>query len=153
MRHPGRAALLLGANDEGQLGVGDTEDRTTPAAVEGDGWAESAIGELHSCARRLDGSLWCWGANGEGQLEIGSAASEVTPALVRSASGAWATPIRWPPRVDSRSRMLGASSAKTPVMGSVRPVLSSRAGAECGERRRCSPFSAGVVSKVSRGVR
>ncbi|WP_437520448.1 hypothetical protein WME79_26830 [Sorangium sp. So ce726] len=74
-----------GANDEGQLGVGDTEDRTTPAAVEGDGWAESAIGELHSCARRLDGSLWCWGANGEGQLGIGSAASEATPVLVSSA--------------------------------------------------------------------
>ncbi|WP_438021945.1 RCC1 domain-containing protein [Sorangium sp. So ce233] len=73
-----------GANDQGQLGVGDTDDRTTPAPIEGDDWAEIVNGELHGCARRLGGSLWCWGANGEGQLGSGADAADpvVTPAFV-----------------------------------------------------------------------
>lgn len=71
-----------GANDQGQLGVGDMDDRTTPAPIEGDDWAEIVNGQLHGCARRLGGSLWCWGANGDGQLGIGADATAVTPAFV-----------------------------------------------------------------------
>ena len=40
----------------------------------------------HTCAVKLDGSLWCWGANALGQLGVGSTTSSATPVQVGSAT-------------------------------------------------------------------
>ncbi|MCH9685241.1 MAG: hypothetical protein K0V04_27645 [Deltaproteobacteria bacterium] len=71
-----------GRRTEGQLGNGDaTEDCspanpagcsfTTPVATQpptSGAWVEAVPGGLHTCARRDDGTLWCWGADNAGQL-------------------------------------------------------------------------------------
>lgn len=67
-----------GFNGKGQLGLGDTEDRTEPIrhAVAGAPWAMVARGRgASSAAIRKDGTLWVWGDNN------GSTFSYPIPAL------------------------------------------------------------------------
>ena len=81
-----------GANEYGQLADGTTEFRAAPVLVEelGNQVVESAMGELHACARERDGSLWCWGFNGSGQLGIGSHAEQHSPVHVMDDVGTFA---------------------------------------------------------------
>jgi alpha-tubulin suppressor-like RCC1 family protein len=64
-----------GENDDGQLGVGNTNRRAQPTAVEvrtPNDWFAVRPGGAHTCAIRSDGSLWCWGSNDQGQLGHGA---------------------------------------------------------------------------------
>ena len=38
-----------------------------------------SVGDRHSCATKLDGSLWCWGANDLGQIASGLPEGSTTP--------------------------------------------------------------------------
>lgn len=60
-----------GANSRGQLGTGDTHDRSYPvqAAVDHFQWRVAA-GAAHSCAVIRWGPLYCWGDNAQGQLGL-----------------------------------------------------------------------------------
>ena len=67
-----------GENRLGQLGVGDTTDRTewnaaTPTVDLGVGATAVAIavGSAHACAILDGGGIKCWGNNGQGQLGLG----------------------------------------------------------------------------------
>jgi alpha-tubulin suppressor-like RCC1 family protein len=67
-----------GLAEEGQLGDGLARPDFvyTPAVVGDDtDWDRLGLGAQHSCAIKLDGSLWCWGRNTWGQLGTGSPAS------------------------------------------------------------------------------
>lgn len=75
-----------GADEQGQLGVGDTTDHPSPTPIEGDDWVEVAAGERHACARRAAGSLWCWGDNDQGQLGIGPSAAVSLPEFVSTSA-------------------------------------------------------------------
>jgi cysteine-rich repeat protein len=69
-----------GSNEKGQLRLGSTSNRLTPALVAGSGWAQVACGQTHCCGVRRDGTLSCWGFNGSGQLgaiPAGNAGAEV----------------------------------------------------------------------------
>src|SRR5690606_946177 len=88
-----------GLNDSGQLGdhqESDPERSPVPVAVleeaGGDplrGAIEVATGFLHTCARKLDGTVWCWGADGSGQLgDGGELAGSLAPVPVMTADGA-----------------------------------------------------------------
>ncbi len=59
-----------GANGQGQLGLGSTSERElSPTLVPGlNNVTEVRAGADHTCARRSDGTVWCWGGNGFGQL-------------------------------------------------------------------------------------
>lgn len=61
-----------GFNNQGQLGDGSSETRTTPVPSPGvrDAVAVTA-GRAHTCARRADGTVLCWGSNLYGQLGDG----------------------------------------------------------------------------------
>lgn len=72
-----------GANVDGRLGVGDTEDRNAPARVGVDAdWVSVATGVAHTCALKRDGSVWCFGANTVGQLGQGNTLSSSAPLRV-----------------------------------------------------------------------
>jgi alpha-tubulin suppressor-like RCC1 family protein len=66
------ALWCWGQNGDGQLGVGDQDDRDEPERVgqESD-WQEIAAGGHHTCGVRGDGSAWCWGADARGELGQG----------------------------------------------------------------------------------
>jgi alpha-tubulin suppressor-like RCC1 family protein len=53
-----------GRNDFGVCGDAGVNHRRSPVSVEGLNQAEEVvIGALHACARRSDGSVWCWGSD------------------------------------------------------------------------------------------
>ncbi len=62
-----------GANNFGQIGAGNFPgNQLTPIQVGSTlSWRAVSTGDLHTCAIRTDGALFCWGANGNGQLGVG----------------------------------------------------------------------------------
>jgi alpha-tubulin suppressor-like RCC1 family protein len=75
-----------GENNVGQVGDGTTTDRNVPVQVTalGAAVAEVSAGEDHTCARKTDGTLWCWGWNFHGQLGDGTEVDESTPVQVEA---------------------------------------------------------------------
>src|SRR5262249_46728698 len=73
-----------GDNVVGMLGDGTTTNRDVPVQVTalGNSVAEVSAGEDHTCARKTDGTLWCWGYNNDGQLGDGTEVSESPPVQV-----------------------------------------------------------------------
>jgi alpha-tubulin suppressor-like RCC1 family protein len=72
-----------GLNRDGQLGLGDTSPRLSPATAValGDGRTavEIAAGFAFACARLDDGTVKCWGDNASGQLGVGDSEGRVSP--------------------------------------------------------------------------
>jgi alpha-tubulin suppressor-like RCC1 family protein len=70
-----------GYNRDGELGDG-TIDTPKPNPVQvtqfGRGVVEVSTGSYHTCARKGDGTLWCWGKNDAGQLGDGTTVSPKT---------------------------------------------------------------------------
>lgn len=89
----GSAGAAGSAGVSGAAGSGDTAGCTVnddcagtpgkPLCVEGTcspcGFESAALGASHSCAIRLDGTLWCWGSNGAGQLGVPTASCTLGP--------------------------------------------------------------------------
>jgi len=74
-----------GSNALGQCGVGNNTDvpASAPVTVTGlTGVTQVAAQENHVCARKSDGTLWCWGQNLYGQLGNGTTAASNLPVQV-----------------------------------------------------------------------
>ena len=72
-----------GANNSGQLGLGDINDRISPTQVGTDtNWASLNVGTWSSFAIKTTGSLWAWGLNATGQLGLGDIADRSSPVQV-----------------------------------------------------------------------
>ncbi len=83
-----------GANRAGQLGIGvfsRQEEVPIEVADLGDGVLEVASGFSHTCARKRNGTLYCWGQNSHGQLGDGSTRESALPIEVESLDGDVAT--------------------------------------------------------------
>ena len=80
-----------GYNASGQLGVGDTTNRSSPIqAGAGTNWRVVATGAYHSAGIKTNGTLWTWGFNGYGQLGNGTTASGTwTPTETVTAGTNW----------------------------------------------------------------
>lgn len=71
------SVLCWGYNDSGQLGDGTLTARSHPSSVlltsgeRLDQVVQLAAGDAHVCARRHDGTAWCWGVNSREQLALG----------------------------------------------------------------------------------
>jgi alpha-tubulin suppressor-like RCC1 family protein len=101
------AVRCWGNNEDGQLGDGTTENRTTPVRVSGldSDIIALAAGESHTCALAEDGGVHCWGWNWDGQLGDGTAGSHsavpvqvALQAPIRQPHGA-STPIVYLPLI------------------------------------------------------
>ena len=69
-----------GGGEDGQLGLGDTEDRDDPEQVGSDAdWSAVNSGMFHACATRDDDTLWCWGDGDNGRLGHGDTDRRLTP--------------------------------------------------------------------------
>jgi len=74
-----------GDNREGQLGTGDRNPRTSPVKIDPNGLGavtQVYAGGSHTCAQKVDGSLWCWGSNRFGQLGTGDTDAKLAPVQV-----------------------------------------------------------------------
>lgn len=88
-----------GYNAAGQLGVGDTTNRTTPTAISGaiSGVADITIGASNQASvflRKTDGSLYACGYNGQGSLGLGDTTNRSAFTLVTGITGVaevWST--------------------------------------------------------------
>ena len=75
-----RSLWCWGDNGRGQLGLGDRDERNSPARVgTGTSWASLVTGYQHTCATRVDHTLWCWGWNRAGQLGLGETGRRPRP--------------------------------------------------------------------------
>ncbi|MGJ5817491.1 hypothetical protein [Paludibaculum fermentans] len=82
------AVWAWGANHQGQLGTGDTQETLGWSQVPGlAGIVQVAAGGSHSLALDRDGVVWAWGANLSGQLGDGTLLSRSVPAKVPDLSG------------------------------------------------------------------
>lgn len=72
-----------GANDAGQLGLGDTAKRSTPVRVPDVKASYGVLGFTHALVLTEDGHVMAWGDNGSGQVGDGSAnPSKASPVAV-----------------------------------------------------------------------
>jgi alpha-tubulin suppressor-like RCC1 family protein len=129
-----------GKNDQGQLGRGEIASEVFPAgAVGGLGDVrEIAASASTTCARRGEGSVWCWGDGGQGRLGSGDTLDRATAAPVLGGL-AGATQVA-----------VGASHAcALDSSGVVRCWGSRQAVGDGGDQNRLTPV---VVAKLG-GVR
>ena len=71
----------VGANDQGQLGDGTTQNRSIPVLVSSD-VVQAAAGYQHSLFIKVDGTLWAMGNNSYGQLGVVSLAARSAPVQI-----------------------------------------------------------------------
>lgn len=80
-----------GANDQGQLGDGTADSHNVPVQVSalGTSVVQVATGTFysHTCARKNDGTVWCWGHGTYGQLGDGTSTSQPLPVKVIGLGG------------------------------------------------------------------
>jgi alpha-tubulin suppressor-like RCC1 family protein len=95
----GGAAWCWGGNWNGELGDGTTTHRSRAVRVTKIGGAalngvtEVGTGGMHSCARRSDGTAWCWGSNWAGRLGDGSTTDRHRAIRVTKKGGASLTGV------------------------------------------------------------
>jgi len=84
IRSPGRL-YCWGRNTESQLGQGTAEPPQMRAFVQVGAdadWVAVGCSQSTTCARKRNGSLWCWGAQPSGALAVGDGAARPVPAQV-----------------------------------------------------------------------
>jgi alpha-tubulin suppressor-like RCC1 family protein len=74
----------FGYNGNGQLGLGNTTNATTPQKVGSDLWISATCGGYFAGGIKSDGTLWTWGTNGNGQLGLGDTTQRNSPTQVGS---------------------------------------------------------------------
>jgi alpha-tubulin suppressor-like RCC1 family protein len=72
-----------GANEDGQLGIGNTIFKNVPVQVGTDNtWIHVSAGDSYTLAIKKDGSLWAWGNNDHGELGIDNLETQHAPLRV-----------------------------------------------------------------------
>jgi alpha-tubulin suppressor-like RCC1 family protein len=81
-----------GKNNQGQLGLGDIVDRSSPVQVGAlTDWLKIAGSETLMICTKTDGTLWSWGQNNNGQLGLGDVINRSSPVQVGALTN-WVNP-------------------------------------------------------------
>lgn len=83
--------FVCGKGTDGQLGLGDHDDRRWPVPLEsmnGRPIVQLSAGENHSVALSISGNVYSWGSNKFGQLGVGDENSRLVPSPVYYLQGA-----------------------------------------------------------------
>jgi alpha-tubulin suppressor-like RCC1 family protein len=82
---------IWGRNNNGQLGINNTADRSTPVTtfLGGTNWKFVNCGREFTSAIKTDGTLWNWGRNAYGQLGISDTANRNTPVTTFAGGTNW----------------------------------------------------------------
>ena len=80
----------VGNNSHGQLGLGDTVDRSSLTQVGNSKWNDISCYSTHTAGVRTDGTLWTWGKNDLGQLAQGDLVNYSSPNQVGTLA-VWST--------------------------------------------------------------
>jgi alpha-tubulin suppressor-like RCC1 family protein len=75
-----------GLNNAGQLGIGDSVNRSSPVQVGYSSWSLVSTGASHTLAVRSDGTLFAWGLNSSYQLGIIDSYNRSSPTQVGTSS-------------------------------------------------------------------
>lgn len=75
-----------GKNIYGNLGLGDTFNRSLPAQVGNNSWLAVSAGDEHIVALKSDYTLWAWGRNSTGQVGDNTVVSKSSPVQIGTAS-------------------------------------------------------------------
>lgn len=82
-------AWSWGGNSRGELGLGNTADRSSPVQIGTlTTWSKLKAGDRHTIALKTDGTVWCWGLNSSGQLGQGNTTDRSSPVQVSLATTA-----------------------------------------------------------------
>ena len=74
---------LGGYNGNGQLGLNDTVNRSSPVQIGAlTTWYQISSANQHSIAVKTDGTLWSWGTNSYGRLGLNDTANRSSPVQV-----------------------------------------------------------------------
>jgi hypothetical protein len=71
-----------GANWQGNLGLGDTTNRSSPCQVGSSTWLAVTAGGTNTGGIKTNGTLWTWGFNYYGQLGLGDTTTRSVPTQV-----------------------------------------------------------------------
>ena len=84
---------LGGRNSNGQLGLGNTTNYSSPKQVGAlTNWLNIASGSYHNMAIKTDGTMWAWGNSSSGRLGIGNSATVYVSSPVQvGALTTWST--------------------------------------------------------------
>ncbi len=80
------ALFTWGANENGQLGLGDLIHRSSPTQVGTMSWSQVVAGSQHNIATTSTNNVYLWGINTDGQLGLNDAISRSLPTQL-AASG------------------------------------------------------------------
>jgi alpha-tubulin suppressor-like RCC1 family protein len=83
----GGSLFAWGRNNDGQLGLSDTTNRSSPVQVGASNWTKIAAGQTASFAISSDGGLFAWGKNDNQQLA--SASYGITSSPVQIGTSSW----------------------------------------------------------------
>ena len=77
-----------GHNNVGQLGLGNTANRSSPVQVGAlTSWGAVSVGVRASVSIKTDGTLWAWGGGASGALGLGNITNYSSPKQVGSLTG------------------------------------------------------------------
>jgi alpha-tubulin suppressor-like RCC1 family protein len=80
-----------GDNANGQLGINNAVDRSTPVTTfaGGTNWKQVDCGDFNTSAIKTDGTLWTWGSNASGALGINDAVARSIPVTTFAGGTNW----------------------------------------------------------------
>jgi alpha-tubulin suppressor-like RCC1 family protein len=80
-----------GSNSNGQLGINNAIDRSTPVTTfaGGTNWKQVSNGSAVKAAVKTDGTLWTWGVGYSGQLGVNDAITRSTPVTTFAGGTNW----------------------------------------------------------------